>query len=258
MEKEFNIEEVKGQQPKEAEGQFIILIGNPGAGKTTFASKFPKPLLVDLEGTASNIPNLKRIRIIPELGIEGSRTEDELEKIKDKRDLPIKDLGVVKEQFLKSNNYETLILDGGLELILIAQDFILKSLGRNSMSEHTYGDTYKKSRDLLERFFKKSIGRGKNIILICHIEENILVDKETDEEYTQERPMLDDKKMIKKLPALANIVGKVEVNSKGERVFDCIPGKRSVFKNQFGINEVMPATYEALNTKIKEYFKEAK
>lgn len=240
----MKIEDVKEQTVSEGNGQFVVIIGKVGVGKSSMAATFPKALCVDLEGTASNIKGLKRIKI--EIGVGGNI---------DTRDKPFLELCDVTKQFLESKNYETLIIDGGLEFVKMCQGFALKGLGRKSMRDHKFGDTFADSRDAAEEYIKRTIGRGKNLVLIAHIDEVTEVDPETDEERTIYRPMLGDKRLVYKIPALASVVGMIEVDKNGKRWFNCTASKTNVLKNQFNITDKLEANHKALANKIKIFYK---
>lgn len=247
MEK-FNIEEIKEQEVNSDSGIFTIIFGNPGVGKSCMASTYPDPLLLDFEGSASNIPNLKRIKI--DMG--------NLKGNEDTRDKPFLEVADISKQFLQSNKYKTLVLDGGLELMKISQDYTVKRLGRKSIRDMKFGDTYIDARDCMDKLFKNIIGKGKNIVLICHTEEVTEVDSKTDEEFIIKRPLIGDKIMVFKLPALSNIVGRVEIDGDGNRKFNCVPTDRSVLKNQYNIRETIEPNWDSLKQKIDLYYKEVK
>lgn len=240
----INIDEIKPNDPENNEGFFIIVSGNVGIGKSTFASTFPAPLFIDLEGTASNIKGIKRITLE-----WGQKTKEE-----DTRDLAFMQLLDITEQFLKSNKYKTLVLDGGVELIQIITDYTLKYMGREDIKQHKFGDTYSTMREKVEKYIKNIIGKGKNIVLITHLEELTEVDDLTDEEYILRRPLFNDKKLAYKIPALASIVGVIRFENK-KRVFDCVPRKEYALKNQFNITKLLEPNYESLKTEIEKFYK---
>lgn len=252
-----DINEVKEQVVDEKSGQFIIIMGSVGCGKSTMSSTFPKSLSLDLEGTASNIRGLKRISIK-----RGSKAEKNLEtgKSEDTRDKPFLEMLDYAKQFLKGDKYDTLILDGGYEFVQYSQDFTVKRLGREEFSaQHAkFGDLWTKSRETMLGIIKLLIGNGKNVVLITHMDEVIDVNPLTDEEFTVNRPMIPDKQMVYKIPALANVVGRVNVDKEGKRSFDCVQTSTNVLKNQFDIDKPIEPTYEALFKEIKSFYKNKK
>ncbi len=243
----MNIDEVKEQKVGSGAGTFTVIIGQPGAGKSSMASTFPKSLCVDLEGTAGNIKGLKRIKL--------DRTEGS--KDGDNRDKAFLSLCDITKQFLEGETYDTLVLDGGLEFLKICEDFALKDLGRKNIRDAKFGDTYLRRREIAETYIKKTIGNGKNLVFVAHVDEVTEVAPETDEEYTIHRPLIGDKVLVYKIPALSNVVGMVEVDKNGKRWFNCVANNRNTLKNQYDITEKLEANYEALKTKIDQYYKES-
>jgi len=248
MTDQLDIEEIKEQEVNENSGNFSVIFGVPGSGKSTFASTYPSPLFLDLEGTAGNIKKIKRLRI------QRTKTETDGNGNRvDARDKAFMLLNGYRKQFLESENYKTLVIDGGKELIEICQDFKMKQMGRKEVEDHKYGDTYKKYREFTEDFIKSIIGNGKNLVIITHAEEITDVDA-NDEEFTIKRPLFADKQLVYKIPALANLVGIICVEN-GERYLDCVQTEKSILKNQYGIEEKIPADYKELEKKIKEFYK---
>lgn len=249
-----NIDEIEEQEvSSENTGTFTIIMGNPGSGKSTMASTYPSPLFLDLEGTAGNIKGIKRVRIVK--GKKEDTIVREGKEIKeDTRALPFQQLYSYGKSFLASDSYKTLVIDGGVEFTDFCKDSILKKLARESVRDAKFGDIHVEYRSLAENFIKMIIGKGKHLVLITHVDEVTEVDESNDEEYQIKRPLVDDKKLVYKLPALANIVGIVEIDKNGNRVFDCVPSNKKVLKNQYGIKEILPPTFDAINAKLIEYY----
>jgi hypothetical protein len=234
-------------------GIFAIIMGVPGSGKSSMAATFPTPLFADLEGTAGNIKGIKRVRIVKGKK-EDTILKDGKEIKEDTRALPFQQLYSYAKAFLASDKYKTLVIDGGVEFTDYCRDASLKKLGRETVRDAKFGDIHIEYRSLAENLIKMIIGKGKHLVLITHMEEITEVDEATDAEYQIRRPLLDDKKLVYKLPALANIVGEVEIDKQGNRVFNCVPSTKKTLKNQFGIITVLPPSFEALNEKVKEFY----
>lgn len=131
----------------------VVLYGVEGIGKTTFASKFPKPLFIDLDNGSARI-DVNRI--------QGVETWEDL-------------LSIVQD-FSEStgNPYQTLVIDTADAAARLCEAYVIKtkaSKGQTSMEDFGYGRGYK---ILAEEFSKLMIwlercaDRGYNVVVLAH------------------------------------------------------------------------------------------
>ncbi len=239
----MEIEKIEKTVVKEVKGLTLLLYGKAGTSKSTFASKFPNSLLVDFEGTAGFVLGAKRFKPSSLLGGEGFYE--------------------VVKQFFESK-YETLIIDGFNPFMkMFDEEIVLKKLGRKSIRDHKYADTYSERRDGITALFQKVFGRGKNIIIITHEAMEDITDTETDEVTTQKIPLIKDKELAQVIPAMVDNIGYTYTanieNEDGTRsnkfMIDFSPFGQNLGKNRFGIEKPIEAKYEELEKIIKEYLK---
>jgi phage nucleotide-binding protein len=229
------------QEVSEKSGYFMLLFGKAGVGKSSLASKLGKKVLfLDCEGTASLIEGIYRIPV----------TEYK-EVVKYKRD------------FLTSD-YDTLVIDGLRSFEVMVENHVCEVMGRTEYSpqQAKYGDIYTKKRLILGKFIESTIGRGKKIIIIAHVDEVEKVDTATDESFLMNEVYIKDKELKNELPAKADIVAYLDVEvkeGKALRRFDVLPNKSKICKNRFGITKVITgespkAIQGELDKKIKEFY----
>ena len=131
----------------------VVLYGVEGIGKTTFASKFPKPLFIDLDNGSARI-DVNRI--------QGVETWEDL-------------LSIVQD-FSEStgNPYQTLVIDTADAAARLCEAYAIKtksSKGQTSMEDFGYGRGYK---ILAEEFSKlmiwleRCVDRGYNVVVLAH------------------------------------------------------------------------------------------
>lgn len=131
----------------------VVLYGVEGIGKTTFASKFPKPLFIDLDNGSARI-DVNRI--------QGVETWEDL-------------LSIVQD-FSEStgNPYQTLVIDTADAAARLCEAYVIKtkaSKGQTSMEDFGYGRGYK---ILAEEFSKlmiwleRCVDRGYNVVVLAH------------------------------------------------------------------------------------------
>ena len=238
----MDINSIEQQIVNEDSGYFMLLFGKAGVGKTTLASKLGKKvLLLDCEGTASLIEGLYRIPI-------GN----------------YKDVIEYKNQFLNSD-YDTLVIDGLRSFEIMVEEMVCEVMGRAEYSaQHAkFGDIYSKKRLIFSKFLESMIGRGKKIVIISHVSETEKVDETTDESFVMYEVNIKDKELKNTIPALADIVGYLDVKvneGKSTRRLDVLPSTSKICKNRFGIKDLIVGTtpdeiYKGLEKGIKAFYK---
>jgi hypothetical protein len=128
--------------------QKVLLYGQSGVGKTTFATKFPDPLFVDTEGGTRNFDVA---RVIPE-------------SWKDLED-------IVKEVNAKPDICGTLVIDSLDWAERLCIDAVLREHKRSSIETWDFGKGYvfvlDKIRPLMN-VCSEIVEKGTNVVIICH------------------------------------------------------------------------------------------
>lgn len=244
-----DINKIKPNNITTVTGITMLLYGKAGMGKSTFASKFPKPLLLNIEGTASFIlgANLLNIDYISDAEIELGVTDS-----KEKEN--VIGLFEVLKQFFVSD-YETLILDGVNPLINMFKNKTCKTMGRANIRQHKYGDTYDDMREEFTKTVNKLISRGKNIVFITHEESEEEINESEDIVINKIIPFIKDKELKTTLPALVDNIGYVYVSKDNKFMVDFSPFGKEMGKNRFGISEPIEAEYNTFKNLVEEHLK---
>lgn len=167
----------------------MMVYGQGGVGKTTFAASFPKPLLLDFENGA---------KYFGERGIE-------VDVAVFRKWLSADD----KKQLAAAiANYETVIVDPIGEAMekLIESDTISGSKNRQANGDLTmagWGAVKKEMRN----FIKYLRDTGKHVVLVAH------VDERTDDEQIVKRPMIATK-LSQEMVNMVDVVGYMQIIQK--------------------------------------------
>lgn len=228
------LEPVKLESTKKCSG---IIYGKTKGGKTTFANSFPNAVTLDLEGTASLVEGAK---------VQKINTLEELYE--------------ACTQAFKL--YDTVILDGMKYLVLLFEKKVCTTLGRKSIRDHKYADTYDMLRKEVTEFIIKLLGKDKYVLFIAHDIDDVEVDETTDEERVVKSPFIPDKELKKTIPALVDFCAyfgaKKLSDGSVERSVDMTSCRDKVTGNRLGITEIitnpnyekfMKAYDKALNNK---------
>lgn len=168
----------------------MMVYGQGGVGKTTFAASFPKPLLLDFENGA---------KYFGERGIEVDvavfkswPTLDEKRQLRD-----------------SVTNYETIIVDPIGEAMdkLMESDTISGNKNRQANGDLTmagWGSVKKEMRNFI-KFLRDT---GKNVVLVAH------VDERTDDDQIVRRPMIATK-LSQELVNMVDVVGYMQIIQSG-------------------------------------------
>jgi hypothetical protein len=143
----------------------LMLYGQAGIGKTTFACRAPKPLVINLENGLKGI-DLKTL---------GAFSTNQL--------TTYADVLTVFEKSLKSDRFGTLIVDTATRL----QDLIIKHIceadNKKSLADFAYGSGYARfaaEAQLLCQWLDSLKAAGKNVILVAHEAIETFADPESD------------------------------------------------------------------------------
>lgn len=251
----FDITKVKPTTIEKLEAITMLVYGKAGRGKTTFATSFPKALLVDIEGTGGFTIGANRVTVdyIKDVTEEmGIKNQEEAEKMTG--------LMEVFREFFKSD-YQTLILDGVNPLVKMFENKTCKSMGRTNMRQHKYGDTYGEMREEFTTMLSNLMKKGKNLVLITHEDTEEEINEADDTVITTIVPYIKDKELKSTIPAFVDNIGYMYTVENGEEktfMIDFSPFGKTLGKNRFGINEPMKADFEVFKKKVEEAIKSKK
>lgn len=210
----------------------MLVYGVGGIGKTTFASTFPKPLLLDFENGA---------KYFKQRGID-------IDVIRSNKWFTQDDK---KELAEAMKNYETIIFDPIGEMMekLIHSEEIRGSKYRQSDGSLTmagWGKVKENARNVL----KWARDLGKHVVLVAH------VDEKADEESLVKRPLIATK-IADEIIAMVDIVGYLDiitVDEKEKRVLRVNPSdKRYIAKDRTGALEAyVKPEFEYIESLIKK------
>jgi hypothetical protein len=135
---------IKGKQQRP---QRVVIYGVESVGKTTFASKFPNPLFLDIEGGSAHL-DVDRA--------ENCSTWKELgERI----------------QEAKSTDYQTIVVDSADWAERLAIEELLATHKKQSIKDFGYGDGWVMAAEKVSRFLTaldSLIDAGKHVVVLAH------------------------------------------------------------------------------------------
>lgn len=202
----------------------MVVYGEGGVGKTTFAATAPKPIIADCENGSKYF------------GLRGIKADIALiEKWSD-----------IKE-FMKvamEGNYETLVIDPIGELMEKLMNFMVNSgetkLVQRDGSPSMAGWGWLKST--MRNFLKVLRDSGKNVIIVAHVQER------DDEGRIVKRPLITTR-LSEELVNMVDIVGYMTTMSDGENT------ERVILVNPTSDKFVAKDRTGTLNTKLEPNFR---
>ena len=223
----------------------VLIYGTEGIGKSTFASKFPEPVFIDLEG-GTHYLDISRV--------DGVLDWPEL-------------LDTVAE--ISASNYKTLVIDTADWAERLAIQYICKEHKKSGIEEFGYGAGY---TYLVEEFGKliknldRVIAHGINVVILAHATLRTITLPEEQGSYDHWELKLNTKTTNKVAPLVKEWADMVLfMNYKTMLVEDktanmgakkkAVGGKRVMYtthttfcdaKNRFGLENELPLEYEQI------------
>lgn len=216
----------KSTDPQSKPSVVMMVYGNGGVGKTTFASTAPKPLLVDCENGAKYF------------GMRG--IEVDVAKVAQWKDLE----GIF--DVAKSGEYETIILDPIGELMEKLKAYMVatgdKKLVQSDGSPSMAGWGWLK--DKMRGTIKLLRDSGVNLLIVAH------VDEKNDEDHLVKRPLLMTK-LSDEVVNMVDIVGYMtvtQVDGEDKRIIIVDPASdKYVAKDRTGqLGKYIPPNFDEI------------
>lgn len=188
--------------------KIVWLYGQPFTGKTTFANKFNKPLMLNTDGNIEFV-DAPYIPIKDKVEVEGRRTKRTLawDVLKE----------VIEELEKKENDFETIILDLTEDTYEFARYFIYEREGIDHESDDSFRAWDMVTTEFLNVMRKLSNLDYENIIIISHEDSSRDITKKSGENITAIKPNIREK-VATKLAGMVDIVGRVVAEPDGKRV----------------------------------------
>lgn len=152
-----NIQPVRERAPNTK----TVIFGPPGCGKTVFACRAPKPLLLDVENGALSLLNHEDLRDTPRLDVNGAKGLEEF----------VMDARQNAEDYA---DFNTFIVDTVSELQDQALSDILRRKNAIDSQRNAYAAQqldYKENTEHLRRIFIGLVELGKDVIFLAHVAE---------------------------------------------------------------------------------------
>lgn len=149
---------VKGKQQRP---QRVVIYGVESVGKTTFASKFPSPLFLDIEGGANNV-GTDRIEI---------EKRDKSIPFGHHSNKPWNELVASIQKYSDSQEYNTFVIDSIDWAERLAASAICYEQKKQSLEEFGYGKGYVILAERISHFLNlldSLIDGGKHVVFIAH------------------------------------------------------------------------------------------
>lgn len=241
----------------------VVLYGVEGIGKTTFASKFPKPLFLDLDNGSARL-DVDRVQGIPDWN----------------------SLIEVVQSFAQStdNPYDTLVIDTADAAARLCESYIIntkvtsRTKELKSIEDIPYGKGYKMLAEEFSRllvWLETCIDQGYNVVLLAHAMMRTVTQPDDDGNYDHWELKLPGSSVNKLGPLVKEWsdlllfadyktilvdtkdgFGKKKARG-GKRVMYTTHTPFADAKNRFGLDDVMEFEYEKIAKFVPERVKKA-
>lgn len=240
-----NFEEINGIRTDA--GVKVVIYGQEGVGKSTFASCFPGAVFIDCEGSTTRM-NVRRLQ----KPTSWQMLCDEVEFVRQRH---------------AERGYQTLIIDTFDWAERLALDDICTVHKVNGIEGLNYGKGWEYEKEMIGRFLdstERLIAEGVNVVFLCHAISRKTTTPEVMEEYDHWELKLGSKTTNKIAPLLkewsdmtlflafrTNIIatddkGKKHKATSAERVMYTTKTAWWDAKNRFGLPEMLPIDFGAI------------
>lgn len=177
----------------------IWLFGSPFSGKTTFANKFPEPLMLNTDGNIKFV-DAPYIAIKDEVTVNGRMTNRKLawEVFKD----------VISELEKKQNDFKTIVVDLLEDTYEYCRLYMYEQMGITHESDDSFRAWDKVRTEFLSTIKRLMNLDYENIILISHEDTSKDIMKKGGDKVTAIKPNLQDK-ISNKIAGMVDIVARV-------------------------------------------------
>jgi hypothetical protein len=217
----------------------VVIHGVEGIGKSTLASQFPKPLVLDTEDGTNHL-DVDRVTITNYLEAEGT----------------------MHELLRDSQGYQTLVVDSGDWLERMAIEHMLAKAQKRSIEDFGFGKGYTMVAEAMGRFLTvcdSLVERGINVVIVCHTTVKRCSPPDMDEGYDRFELKLTKQSgpLVKewadcilfanyKTRLVAGEDGRTRAKGGKERVLHTERTAAFDAKNRYGLAAELPMTIEAL------------
>lgn len=177
----------------------VWIYGQPFSGKTTFANKFPDPLMINTDGNIHFV-DAPYIAIKDKIEVTGRMTKKTLawEIFKD----------VVAELEKKNNSFKTIVIDLLEDLYEYCRLYMYDQMGISHESDDSFRAWDKVRTEFLSTLKRLMALDYENIILISHEDASKDITKKGGDKITSIKPNLQEK-ISNKLAGMVDIVARV-------------------------------------------------
>ena len=181
------------------EKKVVWLYGSPFTGKTTFANKFPDPLMLNTDGNIKFV-DAPYIGIKDKIEVTGRMTKKTFawEIFKD----------VVSELEKKNNDFKTIVVDLLEDLYEYCRLYMYDQLGITHESDESFSAWDKVRTEFLSTLKRLMALDYENIILISHEDTTKDITKKGGDKLTSIKPNLPDK-VATKVAGMVDIVARI-------------------------------------------------
>jgi hypothetical protein len=217
----------------------VVIHGVEGIGKSTLASQFPKPLVLDTEDGTNHL-DVDRVTITNYLEAEGT----------------------MHELLRDSQGYQTLVVDSGDWLERMAIEHMLAKAQKRSIEDFGFGKGYTMVAEAMGRFLTvcdSLVERGINVVIVCHTTVKRCSPPDMDEGYDRFELKLTKQSgpLVKewadcilfanyKTRLVAGEDGRTRAKGGKERVLHTERTAAFDAKNRYGLPPELPMTIEGL------------
>lgn len=195
----------------------LWIYGAPFSGKTTFASSFPDPLIINTDGNIKYV-DAPYIHIKDEVKVEGRITKRDMawEMFKD----------VVVELEKKENTFNTIVVDLVEDLYEHCRLYMYKKLDITHESDDSFRSWDKVRGEFLNTLKRLMNLDYENIILISHEDMTKDITRKTGDKITAIKPNLQDKVALK-VAGMVDVVARVVADDNEHKL--CFKSNEVVF-----------------------------